>query len=75
MPHRDVTIDASARDARTSSSPGLALEFSRFERLLICLRYADGLTDEEISVLTRSSVADVHAAFLVLVERVRTALR
>lgn len=75
MPHRDVTVTRRASDAPTPSSRGLALELSRSERLLLCLRYADGLTDEEISVLTRTSVAEVHAALRALVERVRVALR
>ncbi|MBL9120650.1 MAG: hypothetical protein JNL80_12135 [Phycisphaerae bacterium] len=75
MPHRDVIVSRRASDAQPPSPYGLALEFSKSERLLLCLRYADGLTDEEISVLTRTSVAEVHAALRALVERVRLALR
>lgn len=52
----------------------LARQFSRSERLLLCLRFADGLNEEEISVLTRSSVAEVRLAIGALVDRVRRAV-
>jgi DNA-directed RNA polymerase specialized sigma24 family protein len=45
--------------------------FSRTERLLLCLRYADGLNDEEISALTRTPVTEVRASLTELVARVR----
>lgn len=62
------------RDAGESASLASTLGLSRTERLLLCLRYADGLNDEEISVLTRSSVAEVKVALTNLVERVRAHL-
>ena len=60
------------RQESRSAALSSALQLTRTERLLLCLRYADGLNEEEISVLTRSTVAEVEVALASLVERIRT---
>lgn len=50
---------------------GLVASLSRHERLLLCLRYADGLEDDEIAALTRMTVADVRRAIEAVVARAR----
>lgn len=52
----------------------LGLSFTRAERLLLCLHYADGLNDEEIAVLLRQSIVEVRSSLQVLVDRVRQAM-
>ncbi len=50
---------------------GLVASLSREERLLLCLRYADGLQDDEIAVLTRMAVCEVQQAIDRVVARAR----
>lgn len=50
---------------------GLVASLSREERLLLCLRYADGLQDDEIAVLTRMAVCEVRQAMERVVARAR----
>jgi DNA-directed RNA polymerase specialized sigma24 family protein len=50
----------------------LVRTLSRDERLLLCLRYADGLADEEIAALTRMSVDEVRRLMTSILDRTRS---
>jgi|JI10StandDraft_1071094.scaffolds.fasta_scaffold525893_2 DNA-directed RNA polymerase specialized sigma24 family protein len=77
-PHRPVEPQARTAasrdvdtDQRSDRFGGLVASLTRHERLLLCLRYADGLADDEISVLTRMPVPDVRQAIEHIVTRAR----
>lgn len=65
-----ASTNASADD-RTDRFGGLIASLTRHERLLLCLRYADGLADDEIAVLTRMPVPDVRQSIEHIVARAR----
>jgi DNA-directed RNA polymerase specialized sigma24 family protein len=50
----------------------LVRTLSRDERLLLCLRYADGLADEEIAALTRMAVDEVRRSIAAVLDRARS---
>jgi DNA-directed RNA polymerase specialized sigma24 family protein len=70
---REHSCEASAIDRDADAVVGaLVRHLSRDERLLVCLRYADGLTDEEIAALTRMTVVDVRRSMQSILDRTRS---
>ncbi len=71
FPEEPCAASALERDAEAIVGV-LTRALTREERLLVCLRYADGLADEEIAALTRMSVDEVRRLMTSILDRTRS---